>query len=327
MDWDSSGSTTILTMMLKKISWSNSNYNFLVLGGKGRDGINIPNEIIEAKKRFDLENDNARYLEYISRISAKIDNILLQDGYTLYQQALFITREGYWSIVQQGMNISIKMTRRYHLSKDSFDLDNLNTHTAIASDRITRPLNLIDKGSKEVLKIIGDITVEKVTRITEYINQVNAILKGYSLLTNYNDKIIKIDRDYITAIDYYKPIKVTKELINSINRIQMEGSKKIIEALAIKGVGANTIRALALVADLIYGYRPSNTDPVTHPIDPFRYAYAHGGKDGVPYRINKRLLEHTIAMLEEAVNKAKLGDKDKLLSLRRLAKLAKEYRL
>ena len=332
MDWDSSGSTTVVIAILKKITWDN-NYGFVVLGGKGEHSLNIPNEVEYAAKKLDLDDDASRYIARMSRLGAKIDNVLLQDGYSLYHHSIIVSEKGNWTIIQQGMNTSIRMARRYHLSKNMFNEKLLNPHSGVASSNIVKPLNLTDSGSRETVKIIEDIVVEPVSRIIRYIRQVNSILKNNSSLLTFAKNTASgighqaLNKEYIDAIRYYSPIKISRHLIDTINKIQLYGAERIIEVLSIDGVGPSVIRALALVADLIYGYRPSNRDPVTHPIEPFKYSFAHGGKDGVPYRVNRRLLENTIVTLEDAVNRAKLGDRDKLRLLRSLASLAREYGL
>ncbi len=117
MDWDSSGSTTVTTGVLKTITWRHPEWGLLVLGGKGANARRVPEELERAVEALNLPNSKAEELEKASRLTAKIDSALLQDGYTLYHHSLIVSRDGTWSIIQQGMNTEKKMARRYHIMK------------------------------------------------------------------------------------------------------------------------------------------------------------------------------------------------------------------
>ncbi|MEM4965624.1 MAG: DUF763 domain-containing protein [Sulfolobales archaeon] len=323
MDWDSSGSTTVVTAIVKSITWRND-LGFLVLGGKGVHSKDTLKEIPEAVKRFDLGEDSISMYTRISRLTAKIDSSLLQDGYSLYHHTLFISRDGFWCVVQQGMNTAEKMARRYHLSQDTFKEDLLSDpHSGLASNVIVKPLNMIDKESAEARRVIDDLINEESSRLIRMISEVNRILKGLTSLYTYS-KGSDLRKDDIRrrefTIPYYKPINISKSFIESINNLQLRNARNIIEALELKGFGPEHVRALALVSDLIFNAPPSNRDPVTHPIDPFLYSFAHGGKDGIPYRVRRDLIERTIMTLEEAIERSRLGEQDKMKMLRRLSK-------
>ncbi len=324
MDWDSSGSTTVVTAVVKKITWSEE-LGFLVLGGKGEYSRRTIDEIPVAVERLGLGEEYKDLLPKISRVSAKIDGVLLQDGYTLYHHSLYVSSGGNWVVVQQGMNTSNKMARRYHLSRSSLNISDLvNPHTGVASNDILNPLNLVDEDSRETIKVIEDLLRESPTKILSDIRVINARLKGLSSLTAFSRDIGKI---YVSekkfSIPYYRPVNISREFTETINRVQLKKAEKIADILNIRGFGAEVVRALALVADLIYNAPPSNKDPVTHPIDPFKYSYAHGGKDGVPYKIRRDLLERTIITLEEAIDRAKVGDRERLDMLKRLSRYSR----
>ncbi|NAZ12853.1 MAG: DUF763 domain-containing protein [Desulfurococcales archaeon] len=329
MDWDSSGSTTVVTAVVKKITWK-EDLGFLVLGGKGEHSKEVVDEIPLAVKRLSLGEDFIDKMRLVSRIGAKIDSVLLQDGYTLYHHALFISERGGWTIIQQGMKPSIKMARRYHLNHMTADLTKLlDPHSGVASNNIENPLNLVDNDSLTARGVIEDLLKEDVSKIIKMIREVNALLKGLKSLNEYTKltRHLENKRTYfekkIFSIPYYRPINITDEMIKTLNEAQLKGAEKISEILQIKGFGPETMRALTLVADLIFNTPPSNRDPVTHPIDPFKYSYAHGGKDGVPYKVRRDLLEKTILTLEEAVERAKIGDHEKMKMLNRLAQLSR----
>lgn len=331
MDWDSSGSTTVVTAVVKKVSWR-EDLGFLVLGGKGARARETIEEIPLAVRRLSLGEESIERLEMISRLGAKIDSVMLQDGYSLYHHALFVSRDGNWAIVQQGMNTSIKMARRYHINKKSLDLETLvDPHSGVAAERLEKPLNLVDRGSLETRRVIEDLFREGTNRILSLVREVNTVLKGLRPLTSFvRDRPGAVESlsastpdtagRRVFTIPYYRPVNISREMIEAINEAQLRGAERIIEILGVRGVGPETMRALVLVADLIFNAPPSNRDPVTHPIDPFKYSYAHGGKDGVPYKVRRDLLEKTIITLEEAIERARLGDRDKMRMLSRLAR-------
>lgn len=329
MDWDSSGSTTVVTAILKKITWR-EDFDFIVLGGKGEHSKKTINEIPEAVRRFDLGEDSIERYTRISRIVAKIDSSLLQDGYTLYHHSLMISRDGFWGVVQQGMNVARKMARRYHINQDTLEQDLLtDPHAGLASNTIENPLNLVDIESVNTRRVIDDIIRERPSRIVALIREVNRQLKGVASLEQFArgvSGVVRAGRRSFT-ISYYKPVNITRELIDKINETQLINAQSLVEALEIRGFGAEHVRALTLVADLIFNATPSNRDPVTHPMDPFIYSYAHGGKDGVPYRVRRDLLERTIITLEEAVERARIGDREKMRALERLARYSKIFNI
>jgi hypothetical protein len=317
MDWDSSGSTTVVLRVLKNVSWS-EDLGFLVIGGKGAESRKIPEEGPVAAKRLGLGEDWGREIQRISYIGAKVDGVLLQDGHSIYIHGVIVSSDGSWTIIQQGMNIDRGYARRYHISNASFKNLPLDPHTGVASNSILKPLNLVDSDSMETIKAIEDLVSQDVSKIIRDIALVDACIRGRKTLIG--DPCRGVKREF--SVGYYKPVKIDRLLINTMNRIQLEGAKRIIDLLGIRGLGPETMRALTLVADLIYGYTPSNRDVVSHPIDPFKYSYAHGGKDGVPYRVRRDLIERTIITLEEAVERAKLGDREKIESLKRISRFA-----
>jgi len=317
MDWDSSGSTTVVLRILKNISW-NKDLGFLVLGGKGAESRRIPEESTIAVEKLGLGEDQGSVIRRVSYIGAKIDSVLLQDGHQIYIHGIMVSEDGLWTIIQQGMNIERGYARRYHLSSDTFRDLPWNPHSGLASNQILKPLNLTDNGSMDTVKLIEDLFSQSVSKIISDIALADACIRGKRTLIGNPCRGSR--REF--TIGYYKPVSINAGLIEAINRAQLEGARRIVDILGARGFGPEAMRALVLVADLIYGYTPSNKDPVSHPMDPFKYSYAHGGKDGVPYRVRRDLLERTIVTLEEAVERARLGRKEAMESLKRLARFS-----
>lgn len=322
MDWDSSGATTVTTGILKEITWSHPELGVLVLGGKGGKARSIPNEIPRALDFLGLSDSIGKELIRSSRLVAKIDSAMVQDGYSLYHQALLISEKGFWSIIQQGMRPSIKMARRYHWVKGtSFFID---PHKAVAGyNHGNNVLNLVSRESIGTQRTILDIVRERPEKIIGQYASITRIASKqrslYEYITPTKTGIVGISR--INKIIYYKPLPTPRKLLLKLRKIYNTYPSDLKELLLIRGIGISTLRALALISDLIYNEPPSWRDPANTPYDPFKYAYAIGGKDGIPYPVRKDEAEKIIITLEDIVRNAKLGNKEKLYALKRLRKL------
>lgn len=293
-DWNSSGSTTVLTGVLKE-SLNKQNLGVYVAGGKGKTSRKTPEEI----ERSNLSTNKIKKLKYASKISAKVDSNLVQDDYVLYHHGFFYNDKGRYAIVQQGMNTETSMARRYHwLSEDVTD-NIVEPHKAICCDLKNKTLNLTSKKSEDIREISLDLIKDNPLKLRKYF-----LKKGQTSLTDYIGKKIKIlnlPRD--NEIDWNK--------LKEIYDIQPRDYEELV---ALKGVGAKTLRALALISQLIYGAEIDWRDPV-------KFSFAHGGKDGVPYPVNKRRYNESIEIMRNAIKEARLGDKERLKALKRIKNL------
>ncbi|MCD6196418.1 MAG: DUF763 domain-containing protein [Staphylothermus sp.] len=328
MDWDSSGSTTVTIGILKEVTWSNSELGILVLGGKGKNARKVPEEIPRAVEVLDLGTQYEELLERASRLIAKIDSAMLQDGYSLYHHSLIVSENGVWSIIQQGMNIDAKMARRYHwyMPKRLFD----NPHSAVSGIKHELVLNLVSDKSRKTRSTILDLARETPNKIHRLINEALRRIRGDKTILEYitptkTGVIRHIGEE--NKIILYKPLKITRRLLENLKKIYEIQPNNYEEFLLIRGIGPRTIRALTLVSDLIYNEPPDTRDPVNSPYDPFKYAYAIGGKDGVPYPVNRKEAEEVISILENIVSEAKIGEKEKLFVLRNLSRIRIRYRI
>lgn len=329
MDWDSSGSTTVVLYVLKNVAPPQRfrDLGFAALGGKGADARALPRELRSLQDFVDVEE-----LEVCSRLSAKIDGSALQDGYELYIHGMLVAEDGSWTVVQQGMNLSIKMARRYHIhgrgDPPSIDRD---PHTGIACNRVGVALNLVDDSSdrvrRTILDVVNDTSPEKLVKL---VANVNRVLRGVKSLETWMGKDSPSflatgvrDRKFSNP-RFYRPVTNLRLIESVARRLYELKPSNFEELLLVPGLGPEALRALALVADLIYGYTPSFRDPVTHPLDPFIYAYAHGGKDGVPYPVNIEAMRRTIEFLENAIEGSKLDSRTRREALKRLARYARE---
>ncbi len=323
-DWNASGLTTILTAALKEaIRGHEADFGIAIAGGKGKTSRKAPDEIVQWSEHLSLPAAKAERLVYNSKMSAKVDSALVQDGFQLYHHAFFFSRNGAWAVVQQGMNAEAGTARRYHwFSEDVNDLVS-DPHSGISSS-IT-------------LKTVLDMSAAKSDRSREISTELvhagyATLMKDITLLRKYSTRLsqmakIEIGGDgrpgrQLTLLNLetrefaYHPVvhedfaksKYLEKILSKVADARPENYEKF---LATEGVGAKTVRALALVGEIIYGAAPSYEDPA-------RYSFAHGGKDATPYPVDRRTYDHTIAMLGDAVRKTKLPLEDKRKALDRL---------
>jgi len=305
-DWHSSGVTTVVTGVLKT-ALKEANLGIAVCGGKGKASRETLSEIIGVGEAFNLSTSKINYLQYASRMSAKVDNTAIQAGYQLYHHTFFVTEEGKWAVIQQGMNINDRTARRYHWLSDHVENFVVEPHSAIVGD-IKRPfaLDMTAKESEECRKTSVDIVKEKPQRVTRMLEMIRPSYQR-SLREWIPETAFKEDREYV--VEFLKmPLSINWKALKRAYEIQPRNYE---ELLGIKGIGPSTIRGLALISEIIYGSKPSWRDPV-------KYSFAYGGKDSVPYPVNKKAMDESIRVLREAVEKAKMGDKERLVMLQKL---------
>ncbi len=294
-DWHSSGLTTVVLGALKEgLAAKEHELGFYVAGGKGRASRKTPDEITDKGSRFALA-DTSTALIYASKMAAKVDSAAVQDGYQLYHHVMLFDNRGHWAVIQQGLNDQNRMARRYHW------LDR-------APDTFTRTPHH---------GVVGAVTAD-VFDLTE---TPNWPLQDASLeLSQHPEEVLTRLRNLEEHPDGHRDLLLPRfhaipssRHIDAILQNTYEAHPESFEALvALPGVGASTIRALSMVAEIIHGTHPTFHDPV-------RYSFAHGGKDGFPYPVNRRDYETSIATLQQAIERAHLRDRDKMDALKRLA--------
>lgn len=294
-DFHSSGTTTTTLGALKE----NLNKNSLgikIAGGKGKVSRKAPHEIISFGEDFGFNSNKINRLVYSSKMSAKVDNTLIQDNYQLYHHCFVLNEKGSWAVIQQGM--FDRYARRYHWLSDNVKSFVLEPHDAICCDKKEENvLNMTAKESNEARKVSVDIVKDNPKHLEKY-------LKPAEQRTLHNFETLSFGpRHSIIEQD-----KINMETLKKAYEIQPRNYEELV---AIKGVGSKTIRSLALISDLVYGKRASWKDPV-------KFSFAHGGKDGIPYGVNKKIYDKSVSILKEAIDNAKLGDKDKLYAIKRL---------
>lgn len=287
-DWHSSGLTTTLCGALKEgIKGLEKELGVFICGGKGRASLNTPKEILNFTEQFGLNGDN---LVQTSRLVAKVDSAALQDGFQIYQHIFIGTKDGEWAVIQQGMNTVTRWARRYHWISEGLKSFVVEPHKGIVCDHTAPTLNMVALEAESA----RSATVE-IARTTP-----DKILNEF--------KKIAFPEHHPIMPDDISPRHLAKTLLTAYQNPPQDFAQLLI----LPGVGPKTIRALALLAEVIYGAPLSFRDPVT-------YSFAHGGKDGYPYPVNQDDYERSIAFLEKGIKEAKLGRSEKLRALRRLA--------
>ncbi|RLF79240.1 DUF763 domain-containing protein, partial [Thermococci archaeon] len=296
MDWDSSGSTTVTAGIVKEVL-SKEDLGIRAAGGKGAKSRKTPEELIQISKLYDLEAE--KYIK-TSRLVAKVDTVALQTGYQLYHHVFFIDREGRWTVVQQGMNPQVKLARRFHWFSEKVESFTLEPHKGISGVKAEYALNTIARESKEYQKTLLDIIFESPTKIERDVKSIEALSKGYIPFYRPYEK-----RELLPVLKRYESLGKIELNKRALELARELGVSSYDEFLLIKGLGPSTLRALSLVLELIYDVHPSWKDPVTHPPDPFKFSYAVGGKDRVPFPVEKSTYDDLISFLEKLLEKGK----------------------
>jgi len=293
-DWHSSGVTTTVCGALKDgLRGLEHESGLIVAGGKGGVSRKTPAEI-ESAAAAGLLSAEPQGLVYASKMAAKVDSAGLQDGYQIYHHSFFFTRGGSWAVVQQGMNDLNRKARRYHWLSDTMTDFVVEPHNAVASQAPgTAVLNMVAKQSLPAQDVVTQLSHEPPDRIAGRLDR----LKHLSMPTRHAVELRDIHPDNLTKI-----------FVSTYER--QAGSFEVL--LGLPGVGPKTIRALALIAELVYDTPASRSDPAL-------FSYAHGGKDGFPYPVDREMYDRNVEILRRAVTQAKLGRTERLAALRRLA--------
>jgi len=287
MDWHSSGITTSVLGALKRgINPRFSELGLVVCGGRGRHSVRTPDELRAFSQKTGLDGDA---LARTSRLTARIDNNAVVDGFQLYLHSFVITQSGEWAVVQQGMNPAGHLARRYHWHSASVRDFVSAPHTAIVGQPQGEILNLVD------------------TRATKAQNALLTIAKG-PLTSSLNDarRLVMPMQHDVRAKD------VDLKRLGAVLAVAHEQElRDFASLLLVEGLGSRTLQSLALIAEVVHGAPARFSDPA-------RFSMAHGGKDGHPFPVPLRVYDETIRVLKSAVDRAKLGNADRLHAIQRL---------
>lgn len=286
MDWHSSGITTSVMGALKKAL--NPKFNELgiyICGGKGKYSRATPAELIALAERTGL---NGTELVRNSKLSAKVDNTAIQDGFQIYLHTFIVTKEGDWSVIQQGMNDHTGMARRYHWNSAQLSSFVEEPHTFIYGANQGEILNLTDKHAGATKAGLLELVKEPGLVISE---MRKIIMPSHHEVREENVDLKRLGS--ILALAHEKQVTDFESL------------------LLLEGVGPRAIQSLTLVSEVIHGTPSRFTDPA-------RFSFAHGGKDGHPFPVPTKTYDQTIDILRTALDRAKLGNTDRQDAIKNL---------
>jgi hypothetical protein len=291
MDWHSSGITTSVMGALKRaINPHSKELGIYICGGKGKHSKQTPAELLSIANRTGLDGD---HLVRCSKLSAKVDNTAIQDGFQLYLHSFILNDKGQWAVVQQGMSDSSSTARRYHWHSPAITSFIEEPHTSIHGQNQGLILNMVDKQAAPSRSGVMEIAQEHPDRML-------AEIKKLVMPSHHDVRANNVDLKRLGSVLWLAHEKQPSDFA---------------ELLLLEGLGPRTLQSLALVSEVIYGTPSRFTDPA-------RFSFAHGGKDGHPFPVPIKTYDETIATLQKAVYKAKLGESDKQEAIKCLSKIA-----
>jgi len=340
-DWHSSGVTTVTCGALKEAAKTcGDDLGILVAGGKGGASRKTPQEIADAADRHAIATGER--LVYASRLSAKVDSAAVQDGFSVYHHSFFFTPGGQWCVVQQGMDERGGWARRYHWLAESVadfvcepheavhDLSEQPGETAADIRRGPRQLTLLNMVAEEAAENRRASTALVHENPDWLLGEIERLTEGPTLFAPGRHPVLKLDVGW-------------KRLRTIVTAAYEQNPRDFETLLGLKGLGPATVRSLSLLAEIIFRAPPARRDPTgrgawsgqpagtpgesaaPRPGQTRRwadYSYAHGGKDGTPFPVDRTTYDRSIAVLTDAVRRARLGQNDKFNALKRLSKLA-----
>jgi hypothetical protein len=307
MDWHSSGITTSVIGALKRgLQPLSGELGIHVCGGRGKHSRRTPDELVAVGDRVGIDG---AALAKASRLVAKVDSAAVQDGFELYLHGFIVADDGSWVVVQQGMNEDLRQARRYHWLSAGLKSFVEEPHAAIEGESLGNIINLTDRRAEasrraqlDLLQSLGpDGIARELTRI-----------EGRGESAPAAGEQLSLPHLIMPAHHDVRPEDViARRLSGNLAAAAEAGPADFSELLLVPGVGARTVRALAMVSEVVHGapFRFS---------DPARFSFAHGGKDRHPFPVPIRVYDETIRVMKSAVAKAKLGREEELAAVRRL---------
>jgi uncharacterized protein len=292
MDWHSSGITTSVMGALKKgLNPRAHELGIHICGGRGQHSRNTPHELMAIAQRTGLDGDA---LVRTSRLTARVDNNAIADGFQIYLHAFVLTAEGDWAIVQQGMNEASRLARRYHWHSATVRDFIANPHSAIVGEHAGVIMNLVDEQAGAAQAALLEIG-----------------------RTDPSETLAQARRLQMPAHHDVRRADVNEKRLGAVLALAHErGLRDFASFLLLEQLGPRTLQSLALIAEVVHG-APSRFD------DPARYSFAHGGKDGHPFPVPLKTYDESIAVLRRALDAAKVGHADKLDGMKRLDNFAR----
>lgn len=292
MDWHSSGITTSVMGALKSaINPYSKELGIYICGGKGKSSRQTPDELLFYSDRNGLDGNE---LVRCSKLSTKVDNTAVQDGFQLYMHSFVVNSEGLWTVVQQGMQDNTSTARRYHWHSAGMQSFVEEPHTAICGINQGPILNMVAKDALTSRNAVLAMGNENPAHILSEIQHL--------VLPKHHDVRAKdVDLKRLGAMLWLTHEKQPADFE---------------ELLLLQGMGPRTLQSMALVSEVIYG-TPSRFK------DPSRFSFAHGGKDGHPFPVPLKVYDETLSVLSKAIGRAKIGETDKLHAIQQLSEISR----
>jgi uncharacterized protein len=292
MDWHSSGITTSVMGALKRgINPRFSELGIAVCGGRGRHSVRTPDELRNLGYETGLDGDK---LARMSRLTARVDNNAIADGFQLYLHSFVITRSGEWAVVQQGMNPISNLARRYHWHSATVRSFTCEPHSAIVGEHQGTILNLVDARASRAQDTLLEIA-------HQHIDTSLSQLRKLSMPSHHDVRPEDVDLQRLGAV-----LAVAHE----------QELRDFSSLLLVEGLGPRTLQSLALVAEVIHGAPTRFSDPA-------RFSFAHGGKDGHPFPVPLKIYDETLGVLRRSLEAARIGNQEKMDGFRRLDKFTR----
>ena len=290
MDWHSSGITTSVMGALKRgLNPRAHELGVYICGGRGTQSRNTPGELRSVAERINLDGEA---LVRTSRLTARVDNNAVADGFQIYLHSFVLTRDGDWAVVQQGMNEASRLARRYHWHSSAVRDFTSAPHTAIVGEHTGTIMNLVDREARPAQDALLAITREDPSRTMADVARLR-----YLTMPRHHE---------VRAKD------VNDKRLGAVLALAHERDlRDFASFLLLEQLGPRTLQSLALLAEVVHGAPTRFSDPA-------RFAFAHGGKDGHPFPVPLKVYDESIAVLRRALDSAKLGDTDKLGGFKRL---------
>ena len=293
MDWHSSGITTsVLGALKKSVNPHSKELGIYICGGKGKHSMLTPQELLFVGEKTGLDGMN---LANCSRLTAKVDNTAIQDGFQLYQHNFIVDNKGQWAVIQQGMNPNSKTARRYHWHSQDLKSFVEEPHTFIYGENQGTILNLTAQTAAKSRDGILELAKESPAKIMKE-------MQYLSMPAHHDVRMEDVNMKRLGAM-----LWATHE----------NKPEDFEELLLLKGMGPRALQSLALVSEIIYG-TPTRFE------DPARFSFAHGGKDGHPFPVPVKIYDETIDTLQRAINRAKIGNNDKIDAIRKLSEISRK---
>jgi hypothetical protein len=292
MDWHSSGITTSVMGALKRgLNPRAGELGIHICGGRGKQSLNTPRELRAIADRSGLDGDA---LVRTSRLTARIDNNAVADGFQIYLHSFVLTADGEWAVVQQGMNESSRLARRYHWHSAAVRDFTADPHTAIVGEPRGTICNLVDGRARPAQDALLAIARQRPADTLRQFRHLE--------MPGHHD---------------VRPTDVQANRLGAVLTLAYERDlRDFASLLLLEQLGPRTLQSLALIAEVIHGAPARFADPA-------RFSFAHGGKDGHPFPVPLVVYDESIGVLRRALDAAKLGRSDKLQGMARLDALTR----